>query len=61
MWIDITQKLSNEIAHWPGDEPFNFELSATKSETGSVNIGVFLQVLILEHIWMHHFILMMKV
>lgn len=39
MWIDITQKLSNEIAHWPGDEPFNFELSATKSETGSVNIG----------------------
>lgn len=39
MWIDITQKLTNNIANWPGDEPFHFELSATKEETGSVNIG----------------------
>ncbi|GGI42635.1 cyclase family protein [Mammaliicoccus stepanovicii] len=39
MWIDITQTLTNDIAHWPGDEPFRFEFSATKEETGSVNIG----------------------
>ncbi|HCN61180.1 cyclase family protein [Mammaliicoccus fleurettii] len=39
MWIDITQPLTNDIANWPGDEPFRFELSATKEETGSVNIG----------------------
>ncbi|MBA1397746.1 cyclase family protein [Mammaliicoccus sciuri] len=39
MWIDITQQLTNNIAHWPGDEPFHFKLSATKEETGSVNIG----------------------
>ncbi|MEB7724106.1 cyclase family protein [Mammaliicoccus fleurettii] len=39
MWIDITQPLTNDIANWPGDEPFRFELSATKEETRSVNIG----------------------
>lgn len=39
MWMDITQKLDDSIAHWPGDEPFHFELSANKEETGSVNIG----------------------
>lgn len=38
-WIDITQPLTNEIAVWPGDTPYNFELSITKEETGSVNIG----------------------
>ncbi|MEB7657418.1 cyclase family protein [Mammaliicoccus vitulinus] len=39
MWIDVTQTLTNDIANWPGDEPFQFKLSATKEETGSVNIG----------------------
>ncbi|WP_188455169.1 arylformamidase [Virgibacillus oceani] len=38
-WIDITQPLTNDIAHWPGDTPFSFELACTKKETGSVNIG----------------------
>ncbi|PTI29504.1 cyclase family protein [Mammaliicoccus vitulinus] len=39
MWIDVTQTLTNDIANWPGDEPFQFKLSATKEGTGSVNIG----------------------
>lgn len=38
-WIDITQPLSNSIAEWPGDTPFNYELTFTKEQTGSVNIG----------------------
>lgn len=38
-WIDITQPLSKEIATWPGDIPYQFNLSATKAQTGSVNIG----------------------
>ncbi|MDW0111393.1 arylformamidase [Sporosarcina aquimarina] len=38
-WIDITQPLSNSIAEWPGDKPFNYELTFTKEQTGSVNIG----------------------
>lgn len=38
-WIDISQTLSNTIAHWPGDEPFSFQIGITKEQTGSVNIG----------------------
>ncbi|MER2261115.1 MAG: arylformamidase [Psychrobacillus sp.] len=38
-WIDITQPLTNEIATWPGDLPFNFKVAHTKEQTGSVNIG----------------------
>ncbi|MCA1025079.1 MULTISPECIES: arylformamidase [Cytobacillus] len=38
-WIDISQPLHNGMAHWPGDEAFSFNLSATREETGSVNIG----------------------
>ncbi len=38
-WVDITQPLTNNIASWPGDDPFNFRLSSSKEETGSVNIG----------------------
>lgn len=38
-WIDISQPLTNTIGHWPGDSPFSYELSFTKEETGSVNIG----------------------
>lgn len=38
-WIDISMPLFNGMAHWPGDTPFSFKLSATKKETGSVNIG----------------------
>ncbi|QGM28927.1 arylformamidase [Bacillus sp. N3536] len=38
-WIDITQPLTNQIATWPGDTPFYFEVAHTKEQTGSVNIG----------------------
>lgn len=38
-WIDISQPLTATTGHWPGDIPFSYALSATKAETGSVNIG----------------------
>ncbi|MUK88376.1 arylformamidase [Ornithinibacillus sp. L9] len=38
-WIDISQPLTNDMAHWPGDTPFSFSLTYTKEQTGSVNIG----------------------
>lgn len=38
-WIDITQPLTTNIAHWPGDIPFSYSLTYTKDQTGSVNIG----------------------
>jgi arylformamidase len=38
-WIDISQPLTNDIAVFPGDKPYQFHLSYTKEETGSVNIG----------------------
>lgn len=38
-WIDITQPLTNDMAHWPGDRPFHYEISATKEQTGSANVG----------------------
>ncbi|MCD7035668.1 arylformamidase [Metabacillus sp. GX 13764] len=38
-WIDISQPLSKEIAHWAGDTPFSYETAFTKEKTGSVNIG----------------------
>lgn len=38
-WIDISQPLTPTIAHWPGDIPFSYQLTYTKQQTGSVNIG----------------------
>ncbi|MBP2078729.1 arylformamidase [Oceanobacillus polygoni] len=38
-WIDISQPLTNDMAHWPGDTPFHYTLSATKEQIGSANIG----------------------
>src|SRR5699024_10741313 len=38
-WIDITQPLSADLAHWPGDRAFSYSLTYTKEQTGSVNIG----------------------
>ncbi|GAA0413429.1 MAG: arylformamidase [Bacillota bacterium] len=38
-WIDISQPLTDKIAHWPGDKPFSYSLTASKQETKSVNIG----------------------
>ncbi|MFB9860633.1 arylformamidase [Salinicoccus siamensis] len=39
MWMDITQMLEEDIAHWPEDTPFSYERTVTKAESGSVNIG----------------------
>ncbi|MEB1808895.1 MAG: arylformamidase [Bacillaceae bacterium] len=38
-WIDISQPLTRSIAHWPEDTPFSYDVSYTKEQTGSVNIG----------------------
>lgn len=38
-WIDITQPLTKHIATWPGDTRFDYSLTYTKEQTGSVNIG----------------------
>ncbi|MCD8511889.1 MAG: arylformamidase [Bacillus sp. (in: Bacteria)] len=38
-WIDISQPLTKDIAHWPEDTPFSYEVSYSKEQTGSVNIG----------------------
>lgn len=40
-WIDISQRLTNDMAYWPGDEPFSFSLTYPMKQTGSVNIGQF--------------------
>ncbi|QKY71518.1 arylformamidase [Lentibacillus sp. CBA3610] len=38
-WIDITQPLTQDMAHFPGDTPFDYALTYTKAQTGSVNVG----------------------
>lgn len=38
-WIDISQRLISTIPVWPGDTPFSYQLSWTKAESGSVNVG----------------------
>lgn len=38
-WIDISQPLTNDIAHWPEDTPFSYALTVAKQDSGSVNIG----------------------
>ncbi|MGM9925822.1 MAG: arylformamidase [Bacillus sp. (in: firmicutes)] len=38
-WIDISQPLSNRIAVWPGDTPFEYRVSYSKEESGSSNVG----------------------
>jgi arylformamidase len=37
--IDITMALTNNTPEWPGDTPFEYRLSVTKEQSGSVNIG----------------------
>lgn len=39
MWLDITQTLNHDIAHWPEDAPFSYEIPVTKEVSGAVNIG----------------------
>src|SRR6266567_251682 len=36
---DISRTLSNELAEWPGDEPFHFRLTRKTAEGQSVNLG----------------------
>src|SRR6266536_4455274 len=36
---DISRTLSNDIAHWPGDTPFQFQLSGKIAEGSAVNLG----------------------
>ena len=36
---DISRTLSNDLAPWPGDTPFNFELTARLGDKAVVNVG----------------------
>jgi arylformamidase len=36
---DISRTLSDDLAEWPGDEPFRFQLTKTLAEGQSVNLG----------------------
>lgn len=38
-WIDISQPLDNQVAGWPGDTPFSYEVVWSKEASGSVNVG----------------------
>ncbi|MEH7011593.1 arylformamidase [Neobacillus niacini] len=37
--IDISRRLENGMPVWPGDIPFHYEVSWSKAESGSVNVG----------------------
>lgn len=37
--IDISRKLERGTPTWPGDTPFSYEVSWTKEQSGSVNVG----------------------
>ncbi|AKG04877.1 arylformamidase [Salimicrobium jeotgali] len=38
-WIDISRPLNDRISTWPEDTPYSYRRTATKKESGSVNIG----------------------
>ncbi|MFT9846321.1 arylformamidase [Aneurinibacillus sp. REN35] len=38
-WIDISQRLDDQVAMWPGDTPFSYQLNWKKQDSGSVNVG----------------------
>ncbi len=42
--------LNQDVAEWPGDTPFQFQVSLTKQQSGSVNIG---QITSSTHIGTH--------
>lgn len=42
--------LNQDVAEWPGDTPFRFQVSLTKQQSGSVNIG---QITSSTHIGTH--------
>lgn len=37
--IDISRRLENGMPVWPGDTPFHYEVSWTKADSGSANVG----------------------
>lgn len=37
--LDISRSLQTGVPTWPGDTPFQYEVSWPKSESGSVNVG----------------------
>lgn len=37
--IDISMELSSQTPEWPGDLPFDYKLSVSKEQSGSVNVG----------------------
>src|SRR5699024_2264690 len=49
-WIDITQPLESNIAHWTEDEPFAYNKTVNKEDYGSVNIG---KISMSKHIGTH--------
>jgi arylformamidase len=38
-WMDISQRLDENTAVWPGDTPFIYKVNWSKEESGSVNVG----------------------
>ncbi|MGW6379915.1 arylformamidase [Peribacillus butanolivorans] len=38
-WIDISQRLDENVAVWPGDTPFSYKVNWSKEESESVNVG----------------------
>lgn len=36
---DISMELNTDTPEWPGDRPFEYALSVTKEQSGSVNVG----------------------
>ncbi|QBP40404.1 arylformamidase [Paenisporosarcina antarctica] len=47
---DISMLLNSDVAEWPGDTPFQFQLNWTKQQSGSVNVG---QITTSTHIGTH--------
>ena len=39
--FDISMDLNMQTPEWPGDHPFEYALSVTKEQSGSVNVGNF--------------------
>ncbi|WP_077324527.1 arylformamidase [Virgibacillus siamensis] len=38
-WIDISQPLTNDMAHFPGDTPYDYSLTFAKQDGGPANVG----------------------
>jgi kynurenine formamidase len=38
-WIDISQRLDEEVTVWPGDTPFFLPGNWSKEDSGAVNVG----------------------